>query len=128
MSLLIVNGLVVNDDALFKADVLVEDGKITYVQHYYKALRIGKRNPPDKPYFRAISENYPRDGVERVIDATGRYVIPGGIDPQTHFQMPYKDKVSVDDFYHGTRAALAGGTTTVSTGTFYRLRYLLTDH
>ncbi|KAH7701953.1 dihydropyrimidinase [Aphelenchoides avenae] len=93
MSLLIVNGLVVNDDALFKADVLVEDGKIT-----------------------AISENYPRDGVERVIDATGRYVIPGGIDPQTHFQMPYKDKVSVDDFYHGTRAALAGGTTTVSTG------------
>jgi dihydropyrimidinase len=49
----------------------------------------------------------------RVIDASGKYVIPGGIDPHTHFELEFGGTVSVDDFYHGTRAAVAGGTTTI---------------
>ena len=47
----------------------------------------------------------------RVIDAAGKYVMPGGIDTHTHMQLPFMGTVSVDDFYIGTRCALAGGTT-----------------
>lgn len=50
----------------------------------------------------------------RVIDATDRLVIPGGLDPHTHMQLPFQGATTVDDFYHGTRAAVAGGTTTIS--------------
>ena len=47
----------------------------------------------------------------KVIDAAGKWVIPGGIDTHTHMQLPFMGTVAVDDFYIGTRAALAGGTT-----------------
>uniref|UniRef100_A0A915DW20 Amidohydrolase-related domain-containing protein n=1 Tax=Ditylenchus dipsaci TaxID=166011 RepID=A0A915DW20_9BILA len=83
--LLIRNGTIVNDDCMTKADVLVEDGKIT-----------------------TVGENLvsPKGDV-RVLDATDRYVIPGGIDPHTHMQLPFMGMVTVDDYYHGTRAALS---------------------
>ena len=48
-----------------------------------------------------------------VIDCQGKYLLPGGIDPHTHFQLFNGSMHSVDDFYHGSRAALAGGTTTI---------------
>ncbi|MFH1263015.1 MAG: dihydropyrimidinase [Pseudomonadota bacterium] len=51
--------------------------------------------------------------ADLTIDATGKLVIPGGIDPHTHFDMPYGDTVSSDDFETGTIAAACGGTTTV---------------
>ena len=51
--------------------------------------------------------------VDRVIDARGRLVIPGGIDPHTHMELPVAGTVSRDTFESGTRAAAFGGTTTI---------------
>jgi dihydropyrimidinase len=85
--LLVKGGTVVNHDRFFKADVLCEDGKII-----------------------AVGENLSAEGA-RVVDATNKYVMPGGIDPHTHCQLPFMGTVSVDDFEYGTRAAVAGGTT-----------------
>ncbi len=48
-----------------------------------------------------------------VIDATGAYVIPGGIDPHTHMELPFMGTVASEDFFTGTSAAAAGGTTSV---------------
>ncbi|MDT8860908.1 dihydropyrimidinase [Alkalihalobacillus sp. MEB130] len=60
----------------------------------------------------AIGKNLPVEGAE-VIDATGLYVFPGGIDPHTHLEMPFGGTVTKDDFATGTKAAAFGGTTTV---------------
>ena len=89
-SLLIRGGTVVNADREFRADVLCEGGKIV-----------------------AVGTNLaPPAGCE-VLDAGGRYVMPGGIDPHTHMQLPFMGTVTQDDFYSGTAAAMAGGTTTI---------------
>jgi dihydropyrimidinase len=49
----------------------------------------------------------------RIIDAAGAYVMPGGIDPHTHMQLPFMGTVASEDFFTGTSAAAAGGTTTI---------------
>lgn len=90
MFVLIRGGTIVNHDHSRRADVLVEDGTIVVV---------GERI--DAPA-----------GVT-VIDAGGCYVMPGGIDPHTHLELPFMGSVSVDDFEWGTKAALSGGTTMV---------------
>ncbi len=87
MTTVIKNGTIVTADLTYKADVLIEDGKIA---------KIGQGLSGDK-----------------VLDATGCYVMPGGIDPHTHLEMPFMGTYSADDFDSGTRAALAGGTTMV---------------
>ena len=81
------NGTIVTADLTYKADVLIEGGRITH-----------------------IGQNLLGD---RILDATGCYVMPGGIDPHTHLEMPFMGTYSKDDFESGTRAALAGGTTMV---------------
>ena len=88
--LLIRGGTVVNADREFRADVLCEGGKI---------VAVGASLAPPA-------------GCE-LLDAGGRYVMPGGIDPHTHMQLPFMGTVTQDDFYSGTAAALAGGTTTI---------------
>lgn len=85
--LLVKGGTVVNHDQRFIADVLCENGKIVQ-----------------------IGSDLSAEGAE-IVDATGKLVIPGGIDTHTHMQLPFMGTVSVDDFNHGTRAGLAGGTT-----------------
>jgi dihydropyrimidinase len=54
-----------------------------------------------------------REGADRVIDASGQYVIPGAVDGHTHMEMPFGGTFSVDTFETGTRAAAFGGTTTI---------------
>ena len=54
-----------------------------------------------------------QDEDAEIIDATGKYVFPGGIDPHTHLDMPFNNTVTDDDWESGTIAAAFGGTTTI---------------
>lgn len=60
-----------------------------------------------------IGINLPVLGVDQIIDAYGKLILPGGIDPHTHFDLPMFNTVSSDDHYSGHKAAAFGGTTTV---------------
>ena len=90
MTILIRGGTVVNHDFETRADVLIDGGKIV-----------------------AVGPKLDAPAGAEVIDAGGAYVMPGGIDPHTHLDMPFMGTSSSDDFETGTRAALAGGTTMV---------------
>ncbi|HKU21308.1 MAG TPA: dihydropyrimidinase [Terriglobales bacterium] len=61
----------------------------------------------------AVGKNLPRENTRQILDAAGKYVIPGGIDVHTHLDMPFGGTTSSDDFETGTRAAAFGGTTTL---------------
>lgn len=89
-SILIRGGTVVNADQAFLADVLTQDGKVIAVGAALQAP-VGAT----------------------VVDAGGQYVMPGGIDPHTHMQLPFMGTVTMDDFYTGTAAGLAGGNTSI---------------
>jgi dihydropyrimidinase len=90
MSVLIKNGTIVNADQSFKSDVLCADGKI-----------------------QEIGSNISAPSGAEVVDAAGQFVMPGGIDPHTHMQLPFMGTVASEDFYTGTAAGLAGGTTMI---------------
>lgn len=94
MRTLIVNGTVVNAGGSQVADVLVDGETIA-------AVGSGLAGSPLAA------------GVDRVIDATERYVIPGGIDVHTHMELPFGGTFAKDTFETGTRAAAFGGTTTI---------------
>lgn len=87
MSTVIRGGTIVTADLSYQADVLIEGGRIA-----------------------AIGQGLVGDTV---LDAGGCLVMPGGIDPHTHLEMPFMGTYSADDFESGTRAALAGGTTMI---------------
>ncbi|UYV80634.1 DPYS [Cordylochernes scorpioides] len=63
--------------------------------------------------YRQVGRDLIIPGGTKAIDAKGKLVIPGGIDPHTHLELSFMNNKSVDDFYSGTRAALAGGTTMI---------------
>ncbi|CAL2256216.1 unnamed protein product [Prunus armeniaca] len=86
--LLIKGGTVVNAHEMEVADVYVEDGIIVAVR---PNIKVG-------------------DDVT-VLDATGKFVMPGGIDPHTHLDFEFMGTQTIDDFFSGQAAALAGGTT-----------------
>jgi dihydropyrimidinase len=60
----------------------------------------------------AVGQSLPEEGAE-IIDAEGMYILPGGIDPHVHLDLPMFNTVSSDDYYTGGKAAAFGGTTTV---------------
>ncbi|MEU5144240.1 dihydropyrimidinase [Streptomyces sp. NPDC021139] len=87
-------GLVVTASDEIHADVLIEDGRVA---------ALAATGTPAAEAFTA----------ERVIDASGKYVIPGGVDGHTHMEMPFGGTYAADTFETGTRAAAWGGTTTI---------------
>ena len=95
MTTLIKNGTLVTASETFTADILIEGEKIISIL------------APDSEGSRL------RDFNGEVINATGKFITPGGVDPHTHFDLPMFDTVSSDDHYTGHKAAAFGGTTTV---------------
>lgn len=89
MKILIKNGRIVTAVDDYRADILIEDEQVSL---------IGKTLEME---------------ADKVIDAGGKLVIPGGIDPHTHMELPFGGTSSSDDFFTGTRAAAYGGTTTI---------------
>lgn len=85
---LIKNGRIVTASDEYPGDILIDDEKIAL-----------------------IGDGLMEKGADSVVDAKGRYVLPGGIDVHTHLDMPFGGTVSSDDFFSGHKAALFGGTT-----------------
>jgi dihydropyrimidinase len=89
MTLIIKSGTLITASETFQADILIEGDTIL-----------------------SLGQNLEAEGAE-VIDAAGKLVMPGGVDPHTHFDLPMFGTVSSDDHYTGHKAAAFGGTTTV---------------
>ena len=90
MAILIRGGTAVTADAEQRADILIEGETIA-----------------------AIGPNLDAPAGAEIIDAGGSYVMPGGIDPHTHMELPFMGTVASEDFFSGTSAAAAGGTTSI---------------
>jgi dihydropyrimidinase len=90
MPLLIKNGTLVTATDTFKADILTDGERIVQIGHSIPA----------------------QDGT-RILDATDKYVFPGGVDPHTHLDSPSQGTTTADDYLTGTIAAACGGTTTI---------------
>jgi len=89
MSILLKNGTIITASDIFVADILIEGEKISQ-----------------------IGSNLDGNGA-KILDVSGNLLLPGGIDPHTHFDLPMFGTVSSDDHYTGHKAAAFGGTTTV---------------
>ncbi|MEX1205398.1 MAG: dihydropyrimidinase [Dongiaceae bacterium] len=90
MSVLIRGGTVVTADRSYRADVYCAEGVI-----------------------KAVGDGLEAPAGARIVDAGGQLVMPGGIDPHTHMELPFMGTVASEDFFTGTAAALAGGTTMI---------------
>lgn len=85
-TILIRGGTVVTAEQTRRADVLCQDGLIT-----------------------AVGDTLDVPAGAEVVDAGGCYVMPGGIDPHTHMELPFMGTVTTEDFFSGTAAGFAGG-------------------
>lgn len=90
MGLVIRNGTIVTAEDQYVADIYCDAGVI-----------------------KAIGKNLDVPAGTQAVDGSGQYVFPGGIDAHTHMEMPFMGTTSCDDFYTGTAAGVAGGTTTI---------------
>ncbi len=90
MSVMIKGGTIVTADRTWKADIYCADGII-----------------------KQIGENLETPAGAEVVDAAAQYVMPGGIDPHTHMELPFMGTVASEDFFSGTTAGAAGGTTMI---------------
>jgi len=90
MSILIKGGTIVTAERTYKSDVYCENGVI-----------------------KAIGEDLEAPSGAEILDASGQYVMPGGIDPHTHMELPFMGTVASEDFFSGTSAGAAGGTTMI---------------
>lgn len=93
---------------MFTYDLLIKNGKIVTSGDCYIA-DIGIKNGKIKD----ISDEIALDKAKKVFDASGKVVIPGGIDVHTHLDMPFGGTYSSDNFETGTKAAAIGGTTSI---------------
>jgi len=91
--LLIKNGTIITSTDTFIADILVENGRILSLE--------------------TTGSDYDLQHVDEIVDASGKLILPGGVDAHTHFDLPMFGTVSSDDHYTGHKAAAFGGTTTV---------------
>ncbi len=89
MAILIKSGTLITASETFTADILIDSEKIT-----------------------EVGSDLDIPGAE-VVDASDKIIMPGGVDPHTHFDLPMIGTVSSDDHYTGLKAAAFGGTTTV---------------
>ena len=96
MTTLIKNGTVVSTTGRHEADVLIDGEKIAAILQPGTSAAVSAES-----------------GAEKVIDAKGKYVVPGGIDCHTHMELPFGGTFASDTFEIGTRAAAWGGTTTI---------------
>lgn len=90
MAVHIRGGTVVTADRSYRADILAVDGRIA-----------------------AIGEGLETPSGAEVVDAGGCYVMPGGVDPHTHMELPFMGTVASEDFFSGTTAGACGGTTMI---------------
>ncbi len=90
MNILIRNGIVVTGSHIQTADILIREGTIA-----------------------EVVPGLPENCADRIIEAGGKYILPGGVDPHVHMHLPGPAGFSSDDFFTGSRAALYGGTTTL---------------
>jgi len=91
MNILIKNGTVVRSTEAFNSDIYISEGKIVQVGESLNIL----------------------EPIDKEIDAAGKLIFPGGIDPHVHMHLPTSAGYSADDFDTGSKAALLGGTTTL---------------
>src|SRR5215468_380515 len=92
MRILIKNGHIVTAVDSYSADILIDGETVTMIGKDLSTV-VGS--------------------IDKTIDASGKLVIPGGIDPHTHMELPFGGTSSSDDFRTGTIAAAHGGTTTI---------------
>jgi dihydropyrimidinase len=107
MRIVITGGTVLSATGTMPADVLVDGETVA-------ALAVRADSPERlRPGHGADQSTAWAQTADRVIDAAGKYVLPGGIDAHTHMEMPFGGTFSVDTFETGTKAAAHGGTTTI---------------